>query len=58
MITVRKSPTADTRTCDFTKVSKETLFRPISLKSSFGSTAASGPICSLIPFGTWSLVIR
>ena len=25
MITIRKSPTADTRTCDFTKVSKETL---------------------------------
>lgn len=25
MIEIRKSPTADTRTCDFTKVSKETL---------------------------------
>lgn len=25
MIAIRKSPTADTRTCDFTKVSKETL---------------------------------
>lgn len=25
MITIRRSPTADTRTCDFTKVSKETL---------------------------------
>ena len=25
MITIKKSPTADTRTCDYTKVSKETL---------------------------------
>jgi hypothetical protein len=25
MITIRKSPTADTRTCDYTKVSRETL---------------------------------
>lgn len=27
MITIRKSPTADTRTCDYTKVSKETLLQ-------------------------------
>lgn len=27
MITIKKSPTADTRTCDFSKVDKETLFK-------------------------------